>query len=48
MASNIAYKALLEDAKLREEMIRKYLIHSPEKQIEMDLKKGYEKVVDDY
>ncbi|MEW6664142.1 MAG: hypothetical protein AB1512_02830 [Thermodesulfobacteriota bacterium] len=44
VASEIAYKTLLEDPELRKEVIRKYSVRSPEKQLEIDLNRGYEKV----
>jgi hypothetical protein len=47
VASEIAYKTLLEDPELREEVIRKYSIRSPERQLEIDLDRGYGKVIDD-
>ena len=45
VASEIAYKTLLEDPELRQEVMGKYSIRSPERQLEYDLKKGYEKVI---
>lgn len=45
VASEIAYKALLVDPDLRAEIIERYSIRSPERQLEYDLKKGYEKVI---
>jgi hypothetical protein len=47
VASDIAYRALMEDAELREEVTRKYSIRSPARQVEIDLNKGYEKVIGD-
>ena len=44
-ACEIAYGFLLEDRDLRQEIIEKYSIRSPEKQLELDLRKGYEKVI---
>jgi hypothetical protein len=37
----------MDDAELRKEIIRKYSIRSPQRQLEIDLKKGYEKVIAD-
>ena len=48
VASDIAYRVLLNNHDLREEITRKYSIRSPERQLEIDLKRGYEKVIDDY
>ena len=45
VASDIAYKVLLDDQDLRQEVISKYSIRTPERQLEYDLKKGYEKVI---
>ncbi|MBW1859348.1 MAG: hypothetical protein JRI70_04535 [Deltaproteobacteria bacterium] len=47
IASDIAYRVLMDDAELRKEIIRKYSIRSPQRQLEIDLKKGYEKVIAD-
>ena len=47
VASEIAYKVLLADSELREETIRKYSMRTPERQLQLDLENGYEKVVDD-
>ena len=47
VASDIAYKALRNDDALREDIIRRYSIRSPERQLEIDLKRGYEKVTGD-
>ena len=46
VASEIAYNTLLEDPEFREEGMRKYSIRSPERQLEIDLERGYEKVID--
>ena len=46
VASGIAYRVLLDDDGLREEIVRKYSIRPPERQLEIDLEKGYEKVID--
>jgi hypothetical protein len=46
VASEIAYKALIENPDLLRETIEKYSIRSPSEQLEIDLKRGYEKVVD--
>ena len=45
VASDIAYRVLLEDSDLMAEVINRYSIRSPERQLEYDLKRGYEKVV---
>ena len=45
VASDIAYNVLLDDPELRAEVINRYSIRSPERQLEYDLKKGYEKVI---
>ena len=47
VASDIAYRVLMEDVELREEVIRKHSIRPPERQLEIDLNRGYEKVIDD-
>ena len=44
VACDIAYRTVRDDPELREEVIRLYSIRPPEKQLEMDLKNGYEKV----
>ena len=45
VACDIAYRVLLEDEDLLKEVIDKYSIRSPKRQLEYDLKKGYEKVI---
>lgn len=47
VACDIAYEVLRENPVLKDETIRKYSIRSPERQLEIDIKNGYEKVVDD-
>ena len=47
MASDIAYRVLRDDDEFREDIIRRYSIRSPERQLEIDLKRGYEKVTGD-
>jgi len=47
VACEIAYDTLLKDPELLERTIRQYSIRSPERQIEIDLKNGYEKVIAD-
>jgi hypothetical protein len=47
VACDIAYEVLMENPVLKDETIRKYSIRSPERQLEIDIKNGYEKVVDD-
>jgi hypothetical protein len=46
VACEIAYDTLLERPDLLEETIRKYSVRSPERQLEIDLSRGYLKVVD--
>ncbi|MFX0141028.1 MAG: hypothetical protein ACFFDN_45740 [Candidatus Hodarchaeota archaeon] len=48
VACYIAYEALMENPRLKDETIRKYSIRSPERQLEMDLKNGYGKVIEDF
>ena len=45
VASDIAYEILIDNPELKQEVISKYSIRSPERQLEIDLKRGYEKVV---
>jgi len=45
VASEIAYRTLLDDPELRGKVIKQYSIRSPERQLEFDLKKGYERVI---
>ena len=45
VASEIAYDTLLERPHLLQETIRKYSVRSPERQLEIDLSRGYERVV---
>jgi hypothetical protein len=47
VASDIAYRVLVDDAGLREDIISRYSLRSPQRQLEIDLKKGYGKVTDD-
>ena len=47
VASDIAYRVLRDDDEFREGIIRRYSIRSPERQLEIDLKRGYEKVTGD-
>ena len=47
VASDIAYRVLKDDDEFREDIIRRYSIRSPERQLEIDLKRGYEKVIGD-
>ena len=47
VACDIAYEVLRSDPELREQVIKEYSIRSPKRQLEIDLIKGYEKVVDD-
>ncbi len=45
VACEIAYERLLEDGDLLQDTIKNYSIRSPERQLEIDLRRGYEKVV---
>jgi hypothetical protein len=45
VACEIAYDTLLERPDLLQETIRKYSVRSPERQLEIDLARGYLKVV---
>ena len=45
VACEIAYDTLLERPDLLQETIRKYSVRSPERQLEIDLAKGYDRVV---
>ena len=45
VACEIAYDALLENPSLLQETIKKYSVRSPERQLEIDLLRGYEKVI---
>lgn len=45
VACEIAYDTLLKDPELLGKTKKEYAIRSPERQLEIDLKKGYEKVV---
>ena len=47
VACDIAYKLLREDPELTEQIISTYSMRSPQRQLEIDLKRGYEKVVED-
>ena len=47
VASDIAYEVLKENAQLKREVIRKYAIRSPDRQLEIDLERGYERVIED-
>jgi hypothetical protein len=46
VACEIAYDTLLERPDLLQETIRKYSVRSPKRQLEIDLSRGYLKVVD--
>ena len=46
VACEIAYDTLLERPDLLEDTIRKYSVRSPKRQLEIDLSRGYLKVVD--
>jgi hypothetical protein len=45
VASEIAYHTLLKDTELLAETMTKYSIRSPERQLEIDLERGYEKAI---
>jgi len=45
VACEIAYDTLVENPFLLEETRRRYSIRSPERQLEIDLSRGYERVV---
>jgi len=45
VACEVAYHTLLDDPSLLQEIRNGYSIRSPERQLEIDLKNGYEKVV---
>ena len=45
VACEIAYDTLIENPFLLEETKRKYSVRSPERQLEIDLSRGYLKVV---
>lgn len=45
VACEIAYDSLIENPYLLDDTIKKYSIRSPERQLEIDLNKGYEKLV---
>jgi len=46
VACEIAYDTLLERPDLLQETIRKYSVRSPQRQLEIDLARGYLRVVD--
>ncbi len=45
VACEIAYDTLIENPELLEITRRKYAVRSPERQLEIDLGRGYERVV---
>jgi hypothetical protein len=45
VACEIAYDTLLKDPELLEKTKREYSVRTPERQLEIDLERGYEKVV---
>jgi|GEM_PF-2678055 len=45
VACEIAYDTLLQSPRLLQDTIEKYSLRTPEKQLELDLNRGYEKVV---
>jgi hypothetical protein len=45
VASEIAYDTLLKDPELLEETMKKYSVRSPERQLDIDIRRGYEKVI---
>ena len=47
VASDMPYEVLKENVQLREEIIKKHSIRSPDRQLEIDLERGYERVIED-
>ena len=47
VACDIVYKVLKKDTKLKDKMVSKYAIRSPQRQLQIDLERGYGKVIDD-
>jgi hypothetical protein len=47
VACDVAYRTLRDNDDLREEIITRYSVRSPKRQLELDLERGYEKVIDD-
>jgi hypothetical protein len=45
VACEIAYDTLIENPFLLEETRKKYAVRTPERQLEIDLDRGYEKVI---
>jgi hypothetical protein len=45
VASEIAYDTLLENSDLLQETKKKYAVRTPERQLEIDLNRGYERLV---
>jgi hypothetical protein len=45
VASEIAYETLLKDPELLERTRKKYAVRTPERQLEIDLSRGYERLV---
>lgn len=45
VASEIAYETLLENPELLQETRKKYAVRSPERQLQIDLERGYERLV---
>jgi hypothetical protein len=45
VACEIAYDSLIENPYLLDDTIKKYSIRPPKRQLEIDLNRGYEKVV---
>ena len=45
VACEIAYDSLIENPYLLDDTIKKYSLRSPERQLEIDLSRGYEKLV---
>ena len=45
VASEIAYESLLKDTKLLESTRKKYAVRTPERQLEIDLSRGYVRLV---
>ena len=45
VASEIAYETLLKNPEFLEETRKKYAVRTPERQLEIDLSRGYERLV---
>jgi hypothetical protein len=45
VAAAVAYETLKNNEELKQKLMETYSIRTPEKQLEIDLKKGYEKLI---